>query len=531
MRKIYDEVEQTAKTYGSNAALIYMNKKITYSRLMKGIDDCAAALTLAGVRAGDTVALCLPNTPEAVYLLYAVSKIGCTAYPIHPLTPQLQMRGFLARGNAKCLVCLSINAADFAPAASDAGVTLIYVSAAESLGAVKRTAYNLINKSHFPAFVLSLNKLIKRAKGNHADYSNRAAGGILLNSGGTSGEPKIIRISDAALTNLARKGPYALATNDIAGKFMLSALPYFHGFGLCMGIHALLCHGGCNVILPKFHRKDAVRYLCRGQITYIIGVPVLYDALLSHPKFSGERLKKIHVAFVGGDFVPHKLLKAFDKRVAEGGGSARLLEGYGLTETVTVACVNTLTNNRDRSVGQPLPGIEIAAFDFDGAPEKLCRDKAGELAVCGDTLMDGYFGDEAATNAVMFDYNGKKWVRTGDYGYVDADGYVFFKQRLKRIFKVSGVNVFPSEIEQLAVGMPGVETVCAVAVPDERRGSAIKLYLAAPSLGEAEREVTRDSLIKQITDNLSPFACPSFFEFRDSLPLTSVGKVDVNKLT
>lgn len=220
------------------------------------------------------------------------------------------------------------------------------------------------------------------------------------------------------------------------------------------------------------------------------------------------------------------LTRAFARR----GGHARLFEGYGLTETVTVCCVNTHANNRADSVGKPLPGLQVAAFEGE---TRLPAGSGGELYVAGNTLMLYYRGDEPATAATFYiDEHRTRWVRTGDYGYVDADGFVFFKQRIKRIVKVSGVSVFPSEIEQLVMRADGVTAVCALPVPDAKHGSMIKLFVASPdhALPAAAQSARKQTLSDEIAARLGAYARPKEVVFLPELPTTGVGKIDAQTL-
>jgi long-chain acyl-CoA synthetase len=371
----------------------------------------------------------------------------------------------------------------------------------------------------------------KSKRGNVAKYvafplldSRETA--VLLNSGGTGGEPKTVELSSHAINALCADGARIIGEKGIlTNRFMLSALPYFHGFGLAMGLHAMLSHGGCNVMIPVFRRKFAVRYVQKGKINFIIGVPALYGAMLSHKKFKGRALKKISAAFVGGDFIPRNLFADFNGRMQAADSAARLFEGYGLTETVTVACVNTAKSNKPDTSGKAISGVTVRAFKdgvFVGA------DSEGELYIRGVTLMNGYYKDRAATDDTFFtDRGGNRWLKTGDWGSVDADGFVRFKQRIKRIIKVSGVSVFPGEIEQAAAAVKGVGAVCAFGVPDRKKGSAIIL---AVEFFSHDTVAIRAAIEGELKNRLPADAIPKEILFVKKIPLTKINKIDVEKL-
>ncbi len=524
---LYDPVQKTAALFPTHTALRFLGKNISYKTLSAQVETYANCLTAAGLSAGEAVTFALPNIPESVYLLYAAAKAGLRIAPIHPLSSPDAIAAAMQRSGSRLAFVLADSAQNTAAACPFAVV--VAVSPAQSLG-FKNALYCLKHPMPKPSGNLTVLSAFLAAP--HAltlpPPSVCPAGedtSILLQSGGTTGTPKVIGLSARAVNNLAARGLGILGRDKGTDCGMLSVLPVFHGFGLAMGIHAMLCHCGKNVIFPKFHRNSAVKEIQKGNVQFIIGVPRLYEALLSHPRFGGKKLRSLVVAFVGGDFVSHALLKKFDAHVAQSGGTCRLLEGYGLTETVTVCSVNTAAENREETVGKPLSGIEIAAFDFsDGAPVPLPADQKGELAISGDTLMSEYVADSAATDAVFFTHDGKKWVRTGDCGSVDADGFVHFVSRYKRIVKIHGIPVYPMEIEQLVVAQQNVSDACAVPVQGKNNEQEIVLFV------ESQDKTLTETLPALIEQKISVFAKPARVVLVEKFPLTNVSKIDTKKL-
>ena len=387
---LYAPVEFTAKLFPANVALRFLGKNITYAVLRKNVEKYAACFIAAGLQSGEAVTFALPNIPESVYVLYAAAKAGLRVAPLHPLAAPDAVRVAMQKSGSRLVFALGDNARGIARACPFA--VAVAVSPAHALG-VKDAFYRI--KHPLPARNGNLVRLRDFLRAPAAlplaapsvSCPAHAETSILLQSGGTTGTPKVIGLSARAVNDLARRGLGILGREKGTDCGMLSVLPVFHGFGLAMGVHAMLCHGGKNVIFPKFHRASAVKEIRKGNVQFIIGVPRLYEALLSHPRFCGKALRSMVVAFVGGDFVSHTLLKNFDRHVAQSGGACRLLEGYGLTETVTVCAVNTARENRDETVGKPLCGIEICAFDFSQDPPALLpADEKGELAVAGDRV-------------------------------------------------------------------------------------------------------------------------------------------------
>ena len=526
---LYGAVNSAAKRYPRLNALYYKGRNITYSATLREIDALAAGLSRAGIKRGDVVTVCMPNVPESIYALYAVNKLGAVAHMVHPLAPAAQLKRFMEKAGSRLLFVLNIALKDYAELADCVQLGIVSVSPARSLGRLKRKAYDFINRADIVkgGGIRDYDAVtVKRGAFEAAPYeSGRTA--VYLHSGGTGGEPKVIELSDMAVNALASRVPDILDFMDrLEGTAMLAVLPMFHGFGLAMGVHAPLCYGAVSALMPKFSTRETIKLISEGKLNYLIGVPALYEALLRKPEFSGEKLKNIRIAFIGGDCVMPDLLDRFDARMREGGSGARLFEGYGLTETVTVCNVNLFSANRAGSVGKPLPGLECVILGSDGAV--LEAGETGEICIAGDTLMNGYLNDAAATAEAFTELGGKKFVRTGDAGYLDADGYLYFRQRIKRIIKIAGVSVYPSEIEAAAGALGGGITE-ACAIEGKRDGkTVIELYLVS-SFAPGERlsaEAVRDGICKA----LGKYAVPSKVEYLDRLPKTLINKVDVNAL-
>jgi len=281
-------------------------------------------------------------------------------------------------------------------------------------------------------------------------------------------------------------------------------------------------------LMPKFSAPEAIQLLKKNQINFIIGVPTLFESLLSHPDFAGPHLQNLKQAFVGGDFVSPTLKKHFDAVMEQHGSQARLLEGYGLTEVVTVCSVNTLKDHLPDSVGRPLPGMTIKIVDLK-TRQDLPIGTSGEIAVAGDTRMIGYYKDpEANAKTFLSDAEGTIFVLTGDYGRLGENGHLYFLQRLKRIIKVSGIPVMPSEVETLVTAFPGVAEAAAIALEDVERGHRLKLIIRMKK--EAPGPLKEEDIRAKIKAELSVYAVPKTIVFVDQMPHTLVGKIDIPAL-
>lgn len=516
---IYRAIKEYYKKDGASPALMYMGKTFSYDELFAGIEDAAGRL--AGfVRAGDVATLCMPNTPECVFCFYALSRLGVTVQMVHPLAPLNQIKKYMAAASSKLLVTLSINLGKYSSLQQE--YPIISVHPARSLGTLKRFVFDRKVK---PYKGVKINIFdyddVKKCALPKEPQRDDTRTGVYLHSGGTSGEPKIIELSDAAVNALGYRGLEALGLSDARGMHMLAVVPMSHGYGLTMGVHTTLIYGAVSVLMPKFDVKAAVKLIKKNKLQFLVGVPNLYRALLKQKGFNGKALKNIYIGYVGGDAVPQSLLDEFNTRMEKAGASARLFEGYGLTETTNVCIVNNYSHNRKGSIGKPFVGLDAVILDSDG--RVLPTGEKGELAIAGDILMNGYLDNEQETADVFVDIDGKKFVRTGDLCYIDGDGYVYFIQRIKRIIKISGISVYPRQIEESVAELPGVTGACAVEYKDNGK-TKIALYMTGA-------QIDADIVRKKVESDLSHYAMPTIVEHIDAIPLTPMMKADTLALS
>jgi len=527
---LYRGVLDTAKKFPNAKALLFMGKYVKYNELIKKIDLFANGINNLGVEKDGVITMALPNVFEAIYSFYAVNKLGIIAHMVHPVTPVIQMRKFMETTGSKILIVLDTFFEHYKELLNDR-IKIILVTPVDEFNIVKKIGYRVLNRKKLNNIKYGDNVL--KFKSLYLDKpqiseipKDPLKTAAYLHSGGTSGEPKTIELSAYAINYLASKASFIMEKDDFLNKHMLGVLPMFHGFGLCMGIHGVLRFAGVSTLMPKFNADEAIKLIKNNQVNYIIGVPSLFEALLKNPGFSHPNIRNVDQAFVGGDYVAMDLKNRFNKAMDLVGSKARLLEGYGLTEVVTVCAVNTIKNHKQDSVGKVLPGVEMAIIDLE-TKEFLPPNKNGIIAVSGPTMMNGYLNDLEATEEAKLVRNGKKWILTGDLGFIDEDGYVHFKQRLKRIIKVSGMPVLPAEIENLLMSYDSVSEVAAVGIPDEEKGNIVKLFIVwHPNKEKIEFNKLKD-IIKM---NLGTYAVPKEIVELEELPKTTIGKIDVIKL-
>jgi long-chain acyl-CoA synthetase len=310
------------------------------------------------------------------------------------------------------------------------------------------------------------------------------------------------------------------------GDRMLAALPIFHGFGLGALVNAGFMTG-CRVILvPRFTARVVAKLVRKKQPNMIAGVPTVFEAMTRDPNFRRADLSCLKAAFSGGDALPAAVKQRFEQTVAERGGSVKLLEGYGLTEAVTGVTVMPLHAVREGSVGVPLPDM-LVAICRPGTDEELPVGESGEICVHGPAVMLGYLDDPSATaESLRRHRDGRTWLHTGDIGHRDADGFFYFRGRLKRMIKSSGFNVYPAEVEQVIGRHPAVAEACVVGVPDLSQGERVRAFVVLRA-GHTPSPALAQEIMAHCRAQLIKWSCPRDVEFRDEFPRTRLGKVDL----
>lgn len=521
---LYDQFKNTEEKYPENLALRFERKTYTYRKLEKEIRDCARRLTSLGIKKGDVVSVSLPNCPISVHLFYAISMLGAISYNIHPLTKASQISKMMKKAGSRILVSLSLNSKDLNDNL-DKEITCIIVNPYYRENIVK---YLVVRKRSKEKGRLIPYESIKKAKEVQISHPDENDDSVYLNTGGTNGEPKVVRLSNESINYLARQG-YPLIQGKVEDIKILTAIPLFHGFGLGMGVHTPLSAGASTLLMLKFNTKEAIRYIQKGQATVLLGVPALYNALLSRKKFYGPFLKKQIIAYIGGDNVPKSLLEKWNKTMEKYGSKARLYEGYGLTETVTCCCVNTRFNrSRENSIGHPLKGIDVLIRD-PMTNQIKGPDQDGEIMIAGPTLMNGYLNQSGNEDEVFVTIDGRKYLSTKDWGYKDEDGYLYFRQRMRRIVKINGESLCPKDVEDIVLEDKNVYEAYCYGVKDQKRGHCFRLAVSRNSQFELEEEKLREELFSIIRKKLPPSYLPDQIDIYEKLPHTAVGKIDTTK--
>ena len=534
-KTMYELVRDASMSSPERVAWEFMGSRASYAELLASIDDCADALASRGIGKGDTVTVSLPNCPQALILFYALNKVGAIASMIHPLSAAAEIEFYLRESRSLWIVTLDAFYAAAAEAATSAGVGRIIVcSIADFLNPAMKVAFWLASGRKIAKLpeddrILPWGGLMATARTKRCEATPLSPEecAVILYSGGTTGSPKGIMLSslnfNALGLQVGTQGPI------VPGDVILSILPVFHGFGLGVCVHTFLIAGGTCVLVPRFTSATVAKLVNKVRPQYLAGVPTLFEALMRDPVFAKTDLSCFKLIYAGGDKLPEIVKERFDAFLASHGGRTSLFEGYGLTESVTACIATPRGAYRAGSVGIPLPDMD-AKIVSPGTTDELPPGTDGELCMSGPTLMLGYLNSpEETASTIRRHPDGRVWLHTGDLCSMDADGFVYFRLRMKRIIKVSGVSVTPTLVEDLLDRHPDVEMSCVIGVPDERKMQAVKAFIVLKDR-RAATDAKKLELIEYCGKNLIKWSVPESIEFRDSLPLTRVGKVAYSEL-
>ena len=533
-RTLLDYVADGARDFPNRPALLFKGATITYGALERLSDTCAAAFAALGIVGGDRVALMLPNCPQFVVAELAAWKLGAIVAPLNPTFTERELEGPLRDHGIETVVTL----------------TRFYtrVKQVQPRTPVRRVVATNIKEFFPPALRWLFTLFRERRDGDRVSVAKndyewaallRAHDGerpspptmtpddpaVLLMSGGTTGTPK---------GALGRHAAYVLTGLQIVAWFtpvlergvdvIFLPLPLFHVYAN-VGVQPLAFVSGNTLALVPNPRDldDLLATVRRVKPTFFPAVPTLFIALLNHPDV---RRGKVSFASVKACFSGAAPLLADTKQRFESMTGGRIMEGYSLTEAMMALCVNPVQGpNKLGSVGMPLPDVHVRVFDADDGTRALPPNEVGEICVSASQLMMGFWNRPEETAVVLRDHIedgvARRWLHTGDLGYMDDDGYVFIVDRKKDLIKTSGYQVWPREVEEVLAGHPAVKEVGVAGVADEARGEAVRAWVVLRS-GSAISEQELRAFCKE---KLAPYKVPSRIEFRAELPKTMVGKV------
>ena len=528
-----EAVERMGEKYADFDAYEFMGSHVSYKKLVEQIQECARALKAIGIKEGDKVTICMPNAPQTVVMFYAVNMVGAIANMVHPLSAEGEIEFYLNDSESVAALTLDQFYGKFASIRKNTPCLkhLIIATVKDALKPIMKIGYALTQGRKIPKVPKDADALIwkdfiaggKKFTGEVRVPREANAPAVILYSGGTTGITKGILLSNLNFNALAAQ---IVATNPIwdEGDKMLAIMPMFHGFGLGVSIHSMLANGGCCILVPRFTPQTYAELLRKHKPNFIAGVPTLYEALLRIPNLDDLDLSCLKGVFSGGDSLPVELKKRFDKFLKDHGAKIEVREGYGTTECVTASCLTPLTKAKEGSIGIPFPDTYYKIVKV-GTEEEVPYGEEGEICLSGPTVMLEYVKHPQETAQTRRTHaDGRVWIHTGDLGVMDDEGFIYFRQRIKRMIVTSGYNVYPSQIENILDAHEAVHLSCVIGVRDPYKMQKVKAYIVLKP-GYEPSDATRQMLMDYCRKHIAKYAMPYDIEFRPDLPKTLVGKV------
>jgi long-chain acyl-CoA synthetase len=532
-RPLTSVLDDAVAHYGANVAIEYYGTRIRYVQLASLVNRFARALRELGVEPGERVSLCLPNVPQFVIAFYAVLKVGAVVVPTNPLYTQPELEHQLNDSGATVIVMLDQFYPNLAAIRERTPVRhVVLASAADYLPPALALGYHLKEarerrgQPHFSARALRADPSIhwfKSLIGSAHDregyevfeapqLANPDELAVLQYTGGTTGVAK-----GAMLThrNLLANAHQCWAWNELSPGSEHSSLciaPFFHVYGLTVGMNLTILNGSTLVLLPRFTVGEALSAIAKYKPDLFPGVPTLYLALAREVEKGHQDLSSIKICISGSAPLPLEVQQRFERL-----SGARVVEGYGLTEASPVThCNPVFGERRIGTIGVPMPSTDAAIINPE-TWEFLPPGEVGEIVVHGPQVMRGYWQRPDETEKVLRD----GWLKTGDIGSMSEDGYFTISDRAKDIIIASGYKVFPREVEEVLYQHPKVLEAAVVGVPDPYRGETVRAYIVAKP-GE---KPTAEELEAYSKEHLAIYKVPKQIVFRDALPKSMIGKV------
>src|SRR6476469_2083367 len=533
-RTILDYVADFARARPQARALIFKGRELSFADLETLSDAFAVALADMGVGQGHRVGLLLTNCPQFLIAELAAWKLGAIVAPLNPIYTEHELEAPIREHGIETLVTLTRFYERVKRVQATTGLRrIIATNIKEYFPPLLRLLFTIVRERREGDNVAvaapdrEFARLLERYRGRTPARVRITpeSPAVLLMSGGTTGTPKgVIGRHDAYVRTAIQVEAWVRSVLGTGESVIMLPLPLFHVYAN-VGIQGLAFLTGNPMALVPNPRDipDLLATIRRVRPAFFNGVPTLYVALLNHPDVQSGKVdfKSIRVCFSGAS-----ALMADTKTRFEALTGGRIVEGYSLTEAMMALCVNPVDGpNKMGSVGMPLPDILVRIFDTDDGTREMPAGEVGEICFSAAQLMSGFWNRPEETAIVLRDHvedNGvRRWLHTGDLGYMDDDGYLFIVDRLKDLIKTSGYQVWPREIEETLSSHPAVAEVGVAGMPDELKGEVVHAWIVLRK-GESANESDLRAFCRE---KLAPYKVPARIEFRTELPKTMVGKV------
>lgn len=536
---IYEYLWDCSKDYLDDDAMEYLGSNFTYRQLFANIDLFASALAKLGVSKGDYVTLCSLTTPDTIFCLYAVAKLGAIANIVEPRTNAESIVERINSTNSKIAIILDV----FYHKLS--GFTLntkkiVISSLTTNMGLGTKIGFWLTKGRNIPAVkysksIIRWSEFVKFGKTEKtivaAPYVENTPVAIIYTSG-TTGKAKGAQLTHDSLNAIAFQYRFPFPYNR--GDSFLDIMPPFIAYGLACGIHMPLTVGLRQFIIPAFSVNQFANYILKYKPNFFLGVPSHFDQLIHDSKLKNKDLSFVKVCAMGGDALNPELETEIEQFLEHHHSKSKVFVGYGMTEmSSAVTTLSYLTGGKHGSVGIPFQFNIVSVFK-PGTDIELQYGEEGEICFTGPSMMYGYYNNLEETQKVMIPHSdGRTWVHSQDIGYMDEDGFIFIKGRIKRIIiRPDGHNVWPSVIENVLTTHSAVKECAVVGLPNPngKNGQIPTAFVVLSPSAKTDRTAVEKELRELSIQRLPERDAAMQYFFIDSLPFTPVGKIDYRAL-
>ena len=521
---LFYNAEVSATRYPDKPFVVFFGRALSYATFKREAEHLAGYLQRScGVRAGDRVLLVMQNSPQFVISYYAVLRANAIVVPINPMCVTKEIGFFASDSQARVaivgqevfpqlrplmqseqkLIERTIVAAysDYVDSATDLRMPDIVSAARESIEDEGVSLW---------ADALSAELAPDALTSGPNDVA------VIAYSSGTTGRPKGCMLTHRNLMQTAVVNTVWFRTHQDSSQLVV--LPFFHVTSMQGGMNAPIYAGGTIVLMCRWDRELAAQLISRYRLKLWTAISTMVIDFLSNPRLSEYDLKCLQRITGGGAAMPAAVAERLQTLIG-----APYIEGYGMTETAAPTHINPPERPKRQCLGIPVPGTQARVIDPDSLNE-LATGEVGEIIVCGPQVFQGYWQNETATAEAFIEMDGHRWLRTGDLGFEDEEGYFFLVDRLKRMINASGFKVWPAEVETQLYLHPAVQEACVIAARDEHRGETVKALIVLRT-NESANKVSEQDIIDWARENMAAYKVPRIVQFVPSLPKAATGKI------
>lgn len=525
-------LQVSAMRYPEKLALVFMGQTWTYAQLLKAAEQIASALRQMGVQKGDRVVLDMQNCPQLVMAHFAILRLDAVVVPVNPMNRMEELKHYILDPDAKVAVTTADLAHELAAASnalpSHEGLKHLLVTQFTDVFDAQSVSPEEMPEAWRP-WLLTVHALPELLSGQvHAWHDALQTPinltevsatpqdlAVLPYTSGTTGLPKgCMHTHGTIMHNALASG---LWSNGTAENKCLGVVPMFHITGMVSVMHATLFLGATLVLMPRWDRDLAGRLISKWKISHWTNIPTMVIDLLGSPNLDTYDLSSLQNIGGGGAAMPQAVAQKLNELF-----NLKYIEGYGLTETAAPSHTNPPDASKQQCLGIPFMSVDARVVDPETLQE-LPVGQSGEIVISGPQVFKGYWKRPEATANAFFELDGKSFFRSGDMGRIDAEGYFFMTDRLKRMINASGFKVWPAEVEALMFKHPAIQEACIISTKDAYRGESVKAVVVLRSSHQGQ--VTEQDIVDWCRDTMAVYKVPRVVEFMDALPKSGSGKV------